>query len=289
MKTVSNQCRTACDTGRATTTSRIQNRFEVFGKINEEDGKVTFVFDFVNRGSGPLVVSRVQASCGCTTPTWTKEPIEPGKKGSITVTYNPAGRPGVFTKTITVYSNATEEQAGLMIKGEVIPKSNVETDAFSLSMGDLKLKTKVVQMNNVEKGKSQIREIEIKNGGTSTVKPTVENMPSYLTAVVTPEVLKANETGKIKITFNSKNCSQWGPVNDEAYIVINGQKKFTEDYQLKVFGNIVENFSTMTLDQKQKAPIMEIKDRTIDLGIIKPDTKKAVKFKAGSELSKSVE
>jgi len=52
-----------------------------FGKINEDDGKATYIFNFTNAGNSPLVVSRVQASCGCTTPTWTKEPIEPGKKG----------------------------------------------------------------------------------------------------------------------------------------------------------------------------------------------------------------
>ena len=93
-----------------------------FGKINESDGLATFVFDFTNKGKAPLVINRVQASCGCTTPSYTKEPIEPGKKGAITVTYNAAGRPGAFTKTITVYSNDSIEQKVLIIKGEVIPK-----------------------------------------------------------------------------------------------------------------------------------------------------------------------
>ncbi len=92
-----------------------------FGKIKEVDGSVTHIFEFSNKGKSPLVVSRVQASCGCTTPTWTKEPIEPGKKGAITVTYNASGRPGVFAKTITVFSNDTLNQV-LVIKGEVIPK-----------------------------------------------------------------------------------------------------------------------------------------------------------------------
>ena len=91
-----------------------------FGKINEKDGPVTYVFEFVNKGDAPLVVNRVQASCGCTTPTWTKEPVEAGKKGVVTVTYNPSGRPGMFTKTITIYSNDTKEQAVLIIKGEVV-------------------------------------------------------------------------------------------------------------------------------------------------------------------------
>src|ERR1035437_8535229 len=150
-----------------------------FGKVNEEDGKVTYVFDFKNAGASPLVVNRVQASCGCTTPTWTKEPIEPGKKGSITVTYNPSGRPGMFTKTITVYSNATDEQFVLTIHGEVIPKTNGENSTYPVLMGLLRLKSKVLQMNSVEKGKSQTRVLEIKNTSNAPLKPTLENLPPY--------------------------------------------------------------------------------------------------------------
>ena len=84
-----------------------------FGKINEADGRVTTVFEFTNEGMVPLVLTNVRASCGCTTPKWTREPIEPGQKGTITVTYNPNGRPGRFQKTVTVTSNATEATTSL--------------------------------------------------------------------------------------------------------------------------------------------------------------------------------
>jgi len=92
-----------------------------FGKVNEKDGNVTYVFNFTNKGKAPLVINKVQASCGCTTPTWTKEPVEAGKKGAITVTYNTSGKSGLFTKTITVYSNDSIPQVVLIIKGEVNP------------------------------------------------------------------------------------------------------------------------------------------------------------------------
>ena len=147
-----------------------------FGKIEEEEGKATFVFNFTNKGNAPMVVSRVQASCGCTTPTWTKEPIEPGRKGSITVTYNPVGRPGAFSKSIAVYSNASEEQVNLMIRGEVIPKVTSDNESMPLVMGDLRLKNKIVQMNNIEKGKSQVRVLEIQNGSNNDVRTTIESL-----------------------------------------------------------------------------------------------------------------
>ena len=94
-----------------------------FGKIYEKDGNATHVFEFVNKGDGPLVINRVQTSCGCTTPSWTKEPIAPGKNGTITVTYTTAGHSDLFQKTITVYSNDENGQTVLIIKGTVIPVS----------------------------------------------------------------------------------------------------------------------------------------------------------------------
>lgn len=254
-----------------------------FGKINEEDGKATYVFSFTNRGNSPLVVSRVQASCGCTTPTYTKEPIEPGKKGNITVTYNPAGRPGVFTKTITVYSNASDEQTTIMIKGEVIPKVSSDNAALPVVMGDLRLRAKVLQMNNVDKGKTQTRIVEIQNAGKGNIKPVIENLPAYISVSVVPEVLKPNEEGKIVFTFNSQKCNQWGPVTDEVFVSLNGQKKYTEEFQLRIVENIVEDFSKLTLDQKRKAPILETATRTIDFGVIKAGSKKVAKFKISNK------
>jgi hypothetical protein len=249
-----------------------------FGKVNEEDGKITYVFDFKNDGNAPLVVNRVQASCGCTTPAWTKEPIEPGKSGNITVTYNPAGRPGMFTKTITVYSNASEEQVVLIIKGEVIPKQTVENNPYPVFLGGISAKTKVVQMNNIEKGKTQIRTLEIKNTVKELIQPTIENLPPYITVSVVPEMLKPNEEGKITFTLDSKKCPQWGPVTENVYVNINGRKIKTEDTKIVVVSNIIEDFNGMTMDQKRKAPILEIVNRSLNAGTLKVGEKKVVHF-----------
>lgn len=91
-----------------------------FGQIKEADGKVSSTFVVKNTGEAPLVITRVIASCGCTTPEWTKEPIAPGQSGNIKITYDPKGRPGPFSKTISVYSNGKTGSFILTIRGEVI-------------------------------------------------------------------------------------------------------------------------------------------------------------------------
>ena len=93
-----------------------------FGDIQEAKGPATHVFKIKNDGGTPLVITKVVASCGCTTPDWTKEPIAPGGSGEIKVTYDPTSRPGPFTKTISVYSNGKTGSYILTIKGQVIPK-----------------------------------------------------------------------------------------------------------------------------------------------------------------------
>ncbi|MDX1904159.1 MAG: DUF1573 domain-containing protein [Thermonemataceae bacterium] len=91
-----------------------------FGKI--EQGKpVTVVFNFKNTGKAPLAISDVKASCGCTTPSYTKEPIGPKKKGSVTATFNAAGL-GDFNKTVTVNTNAGGPIM-LTLKGTVVAKT----------------------------------------------------------------------------------------------------------------------------------------------------------------------
>ena len=91
-----------------------------FGTI-KEGTQATITFTFTNEGDEPLVLNSVRASCGCTTPKWTKEPVAPGQTGEITAIYNSKGRPGNFTKTITVKYNGTEGDATqyLTIRGTV--------------------------------------------------------------------------------------------------------------------------------------------------------------------------
>jgi len=240
-----------------------------FGTINESDGKATHVFEFSNTGSTALLVQRVNASCGCTTPEWTKTPIEPGKKGEITVTYNPAGRPGAFTKTITVYSNASNEVESLLIKGTVNSSSAPAMNNYPIQIGDLKVKTKTVLLNNVSKGNTKTNTMLIMNGSKSKMSVSLADVPVYLKAEVKPSVLNPNEEGRIEITFDSKKCAEWGPVFDNIYLVLDGKKVADELHKINVNANVVDDFSKMTIEEKQQSPILEIKSPNLQIGSIK--------------------
>ncbi|HQE35070.1 MAG TPA: DUF1573 domain-containing protein [Flavobacterium alvei] len=97
-----------------------------YGTIaHNADGKREFVF--TNNGNKPLIITNAVGSCGCTVPTFPKEPILPGAKASIGVKYA-TDRIGAFTKTVTITSNAEGTPSKtLTIKGTVLgddaPKS----------------------------------------------------------------------------------------------------------------------------------------------------------------------
>jgi hypothetical protein len=89
-----------------------------FGKI-PLNKPVTHEFRFTNAGNTPLIISSVQASCGCTVTDYSKDPVGAGGEGYVKATYN-AAKAGMFTKTVTVNANADESIVQLIIKGEVV-------------------------------------------------------------------------------------------------------------------------------------------------------------------------
>lgn len=95
-----------------------------FGTFSENTPVQKCTFTFTNDGDKPLIINQAVASCGCTVPQYTKTPVKPGEKGTITITYNGKGKfPGHFKKTITVRTNGVPEMTRLYIEGVMTEES----------------------------------------------------------------------------------------------------------------------------------------------------------------------
>jgi hypothetical protein len=103
----------------ADTTVKFAKTTHDFGELLQSNGPQTYAFEFTNTGAEPIVIQNVQPSCGCTTPGWTKEPVEPGQTGTVQATYN-AAAVGPFNKSLTVTTSGTPATLVLYIKGKVI-------------------------------------------------------------------------------------------------------------------------------------------------------------------------
>jgi hypothetical protein len=93
-----------------------------FGTV-EEGAEVEHEYKFTNTGNAPLIVVNAKGSCGCTVPTWSKEPIAPGAEGSMLVKFNTNGKPNAQTKTVTIKANTESGTESIRIKGFVTPKA----------------------------------------------------------------------------------------------------------------------------------------------------------------------
>lgn len=233
-----------------------------FGKIHEEDGRVSVNFEFKNEGMAPLVLSNVRASCGCTTPTWTKEPVEPGQTGSITVTYNPNGRPGRFQKTVTITSNASEATKKVYIKGEVIPKQAKPVNKYTVAVGALSMKGKTLDLGTVKKGENKSGELEYANltKEEHQAELFMNAADAYMINQVSLPTVKPNEIGKFIFAIDTKATKLYGPVEVFAFVGVDGKLDKSEEYMLTIKANIVEDFSQMTVEEKQQAPITEMQN-----------------------------
>ncbi|MEO0473926.1 MAG: DUF1573 domain-containing protein, partial [Bacteroidota bacterium] len=106
-----------------------------FGSLDKGD-PAEYTFQFTNVSGGPVKLSRVKASCGCTTPSYSKDEIAAGDQGEIKVKYN-SNRVGPFTKTVTVTYDSVERPIILYIKGNVKNTAAQDNGVYTQPIGNL--------------------------------------------------------------------------------------------------------------------------------------------------------
>jgi hypothetical protein len=242
-----------------------------FGKLQEQDGKVTYQFAFVNTGGGDLIIQHVTTSCGCTAPSWTREPVPPGGKGFVAATYNPAGRPGAFRKYITVISNSNPGNVRLTISGEVIPKPKSIEDEYRFAMGPVRLKSNHLAFGNIKNTQQAERSLEIINTSDEPVDIAFERVPAHIRISAKPASLKPGEKGSLVATYNAPERNDWGFVIDRMNLKLNGVTE--RNYSLVVSANIEEDFSVMTPEELANAPVLNVDNTDFRFGQIKQGEK----------------
>jgi len=248
-----------------------------FGSINEADGKAGVTFEFINTGSQPLIIGKVEASCGCTTPSWSKTPIGPGQKGFVKAEYDPTNRPGTFSKTVTVYSNAEDSPFELHFNGEVIPRAKSTEDAFPFRMGDLRLVSNQVSFMKLMNTEARTEKIEMINSGSAAVQIAAVDLPAFIKVSIEPSSLAPKQKGIIKVTYDGRIRKDWDMLTDHFDLAVNGKKDAS--YRISTTAVLVEDFSKLTPAQKADAAKVEFASKTWNLVNVKSGAKVTYDFK----------
>jgi hypothetical protein len=229
-----------------------------FGKDNHDFGVVTegaqatYDFEFTNNGDAPVIISNVSASCGCTTPFWTKEPVLPGKKGKVTASYNSAGRPGVFYKTVTVVSNAQNANIVLTIKGTVEPKPVVAATPQEVERsGRLVLNKTSHNFGKVEKGQPVSQVFTVRNTGKSDLNiQTVQSGCNCVSYKASQPTVAPSGSATIELRYNPINA---GPQNEN--VTIYSSDLQTPAYKVVLQANVVESLASQNMLREQKTAV----------------------------------
>jgi len=249
-----------------------------FGKIGEKDGKVSFDFLLKNNGTDPVVLTNVTASCGCTTPKWTREPIEKGKTGTITVTYDPLRRVGSFTKTVSIFYSGQSEPLKVRIKGEVlsgeVAKKNVDVkQVYPVAIGDYLLKTKDLDFGQSGAQEAKTIRLDVYNNSDNPVNQKVLKLPKYLRVVFNPEVIPPKTAATIDVVLNVLDENTYGNLSGNITMVINGVNQ-----NFPYSATIIDNFSQWSATRKANAGKVALSAAEINFGNLTSGSSRTLKI-----------
>jgi len=248
-----------------------------FGDINEEAGSVMATFNFKNTGKAPIILTKVQASCGCTTPEWTKEPVPPGGEGFVKASYNPRNRPGPFNKSITIWSNGQPELTVLKITGKVIPRPKGPEDFYPMAIGNLRFKTTHVVFGDVMHDGQDQATTEVYNSGAKTLNLLVDDtqLPPHITMEASQTSLAPQETATLSFSYDATKKHDWGYQFDYFQLMTDDSER--PEKRINISANIKENFGDMA--EGEPMPKVSFDKVKHDFGDIEKGSRVTTEFK----------
>lgn len=245
-----------------------------FGAFNEETGAVTCTFSFVNDGAEPLVITAARASCGCTSPRYSREAVAPGDTGTIAVTYDPAGRPGRFSKYVAVDFGDKAPRVKLTVKGTVVGSAGSVAQRFPVDADDaMKLGRATVMFGQMKKNSLRTASIDLYNRSTDTIYPQVRALPRHIDVTVVPDTVAPGEQASLLFYFRSHLTPLYGLVCDTVEL---RSHPGAQPMALPLTAFVEEDFSKLTPKELDRAPVALIEPQSLDFKSLSRSSDKAV-------------
>jgi len=227
-----------------------------FGTVQQNDPTQT-VFSFTNVSDEPVKLSRVKASCGCTTPSYTKEAIAPGQTGEINVRYNSA-RIGAFNKSVTVYYDSAATPVVLRIRGKV--EKPADQISYHHTMGGIAFDKINFNIPDLQRDQMYSEAFNIKNISPVEITFTEEmDVPGMFNVNIQQTKLAPGQTSKIILTAIGERWDQGGSFSKE--LTLNTDETQNAAKTLTITGN-----AAYSAAEKDKMPHIEFESLAYDGG-----------------------
>ena len=242
-------------------------RFD-FGTLEELGGKRSCTFRATNHSAKPVVLVDIVTTCGCTVPTFSRQPILPGKSAEIEVSYDPEGRPGAFDRKLHIYGAGRERLGVISITGQVTPRPRSIEELYPIELSDgVRLNTTRCTFTYLYVGRTIASAISVVNTSDKPRRLQLRaKKASGLLQVEYPEVLQPGERSAINFSYTIPiEQPRYGSVRDVWEVFI--EEKASEKILLA---------HGIAVDPPKKSaqgvgPKVEISENILKFGAVKHD------------------
>lgn len=245
-----------------------------FGVILEENGKARCAIPLVNTGDEPLLIVKAQAGCGCTGISYPETPIQPGDTALVSISYNPSGRPGEFSKEVIIHTNTIPRRTTLEIVGNVIPTAETLDKQYPLSAGALRISQQYIPFGELVKGTNKVQYLSAYNASTDTLIVSVTGTKPNLHPAMVPDTVPPARVTALTVHYLSAHAPLWGINTDTLTLsckgLHGGSHGLSGTATVQVIAQVLENFDHLTSKELENAPIAAVDcgDR-IDFGTMR--------------------
>lgn len=234
-----------------------------FGLMREVDGPKSASSRFVNISQDTIFIMEVKPSCGCTTASFTEDPIAPGDTAAISYTYNPKLRPGKFKKSVKVrLSDNSREQ--IVITGNVLGTPESLATLYPVDGNWLRLSDSKLNLGNVTFGRTATRFLNAYSTALDSISPSGSSSNPGLTFTPSSKRAGTGEVITFSVTLDAGKAGVYGPASFDAFI--SPDPSADNAIPVTITANILPNAGNLSLKQGAKHPICEPTRKNIDLG-----------------------
>ncbi len=238
-----------------------------FGTVREEDGALQHDFLFSNKGEAPLVVTNVRASGGVSVTGWTRNPVMPGDTGIISLEYDPVNKPGKFNRSITINSTGTPSMVVLRLLGDVIRRDRTLEELYPGEIGHLRLKSSHISFGHVAPGSVRTDSVQVINLSGEILDLSFSHIPGHVSVEAVPRKLQPGQKGLFIASYDAGLIDDWGVITHNFRVLINGSSPGRN--MIYISASILDDFSSLSEGEKEKAPAISFDNRVFDFGRIK--------------------
>ncbi len=231
----------------------------------------TVVFSFKNTGSVPVIITRVQPVSSQLKAHWPQAPIAPGASSEISVTFLSSQLPETFNYGISVFSNAGNQREQLLLSGNIVDNPKKPDLLYKHNLGGLKFKSSAINLNTVYVDQVKKDTIYFFNGTDSTIRVEAKRLPAAVTVVIPQLEVAPGKKGVMYLTYDAAKKNDYGYQYESIILSINSDN--TSRNRLNLSANIVEDFTKLSRQQLENAPVASFKETSIDFGDLKQGEK----------------